>query len=74
MGLPASALGWSLFSFNVGVEIGQLLIVACVAIALATLRSWNEALGQRLVFAGSLAVVVAGGFWFVERLGILGGL
>ena len=28
MDLPARALGWSLFSFNVGVEIGQLLVVA----------------------------------------------
>ena len=27
MDLPARALGWSLFSFNVGVEIGQLLVV-----------------------------------------------
>ena len=27
MDLPARALGWSLFSFNVGVEIGQLIVV-----------------------------------------------
>src|SRR4029079_9268945 len=26
MDLPSRALGWSLFSFNVGVEIGQLLV------------------------------------------------
>ena len=30
-GLPREALGWSLFSFNVGVEIGQLGIVLVVA-------------------------------------------
>ncbi len=30
-GLPQAALGWSLFAFNLGVEIGQLLIVAVVA-------------------------------------------
>ena len=35
MDLPARALGWSLFSFNVGVEIGQLLVVVLVASALA---------------------------------------
>jgi hydrogenase/urease accessory protein HupE len=74
MGLPAGALGWSLFSFNVGVEIGQLLIVAGVATVMAALRSTSEVLTQRLVFAGSLTVVVAGGFWFVERIGWLGGL
>ena len=74
MGLPAGVLGWSLFSFNVGVEIGQLMVVASVAIVMAALRSRSEVLGQRMVFAGSLTVVVAGGFWFVERIGILGGL
>src|SRR5207248_9530176 len=37
MDLPARALGWSLFSFNIGVEIGQLLVVAGVASALAAL-------------------------------------
>src|SRR5438876_10223518 len=34
MGLPAQALAWSLFSFNFGVEIGQLLVVVTVATAL----------------------------------------
>ena len=74
MGLPAGALGWSLLSFNVGVEIGQLMVVVSVAIVMAALRSRSEVLGQRIVFAGSLAVMVAGGFWFVERIRFLGGL
>ena len=30
-GLPREALGWSLFSFNLGVEIGQLAVVLAVA-------------------------------------------
>ena len=68
MGLPARALGWSLFSFNVGVEIGQLLIVALVASALAWLRLRSEALGRQLAFAGSLVVIAAGTFWFVQRV------
>src|SRR5207245_7738034 len=42
MDLPARALGWSLFSFNVGVEIGQLLVVSVVATAFAALRSRSE--------------------------------
>src|SRR5207249_784926 len=54
MDLPARALGWSLFSFNVGVEIGQLLVVVGVASALAALRTHSEAAGRRLAFAGSL--------------------
>ena len=31
MELPARALGWSLLSFNVGVEIGQIVVVVVVA-------------------------------------------
>jgi hydrogenase/urease accessory protein HupE len=68
MELPRRALGWSLFSFNLGVEIGQLLVVVAVASALAALRSRNERAGQRLAVAGSIGVVVAGSMWFVERL------
>jgi HupE / UreJ protein len=68
MDLPPRALGWSLFSFNVGVEIGQLLVVVLVASALAALRHYSEAAGRRLAVAGSLVVVVAGAFWFVQRV------
>jgi hydrogenase/urease accessory protein HupE len=74
MDLPARALGWSLFSFNVGVEIGQLLVVALVATALAALRARNEAAGRRLVFAGSIVVIAAGAFWFIQRVFFPGGI
>src|SRR5437763_105329 len=46
MDLPARALGWSLFAFNIGVEAGQLLVVAGGASALAALRSRSEAAGR----------------------------
>jgi hydrogenase/urease accessory protein HupE len=68
MDLPARALGWSLFSFNLGVEIGQLLVVVTVASALAMLRSRSEIASRRLTFAGSIVVIVAGTFWFVQRV------
>jgi hydrogenase/urease accessory protein HupE len=68
MDLPQRALGWSLFSFNVGVEIGQLLVVVLVASALAALRHRSEAASRRLAFAGSIVVVIAGTFWFVQRV------
>ncbi len=67
-GLPRQALGWSLFSFNFGVEIGQILIVALVASALALVRGYSEALGRRVVFAGSIAVIGGGTYWFVQRV------
>ena len=74
MNLPTRALGWSLFSFNLGVEIGQLMVVAMVASALIALRSRNEAAGRRLAFAGSLAVIVVGAFWFIQRVFFPGGM
>lgn len=74
MELPARALGWSLFSFNVGVEIGQLMVVAVVATALAALRSRNEVAGRRLAFAGSVVVIAAGAFWFIQRVFFPGGM
>jgi hydrogenase/urease accessory protein HupE len=74
MDLPARALGWSLFSFNAGVEIGQLAIVTVVAAALAYIRSHSEVFVRRLVVAGSIVVMAAGASWFVERLVSPGGL
>jgi len=74
MDLPARALGWSLFSFNIGVEVGQLLVVSVVATALAALRSRSEAAGRQLAFAGSLVVMAAGAFWFIQRVFFPGGI
>ncbi len=67
-GLPARGLGWALFSFNLGVEIGQLLVVVVVATGLAALRSRSERAGQNLARAGSVVVAAAGVFWFIERV------
>ncbi len=67
-GLPAQALGVALFAFNVGVEFGQAAIVLLTAPLLALVRRWNESAGRRVAFAGSCVVVVAGLFWFVERI------
>ena len=74
MNLPSRALGWSLFSFNLGVEIGQLLVVVLVASVLMALRSSSEAASRHLAFAGSLAVILVGAFWFVQRVFFPGGI
>jgi len=67
-GLPQEALGWSLFSFNVGVELGQLAIVLVVASALAFVRRRWPKTDRAVVVGGSAAVIAAGGYWFVERV------
>lgn len=67
-GLPREALGWSLAAFNVGVEIGQLAIVMVVAASLALLARYNPALARRCVPWGSIMVIAAGAYWFVQRV------
>ena len=66
-GLPSQALGWSLFSFNFGVEIGQACIVVVVASLLAALRKRNQVLGRYVLVAGSVCVILAGCYWFIQR-------
>jgi len=75
-GLPGDALGWALASFNIGVEIGQLLIVAiAVVIWQVGFRIASEAGFARternerrvsLVISG--AVLVPGLYWLGQRL------
>lgn len=65
LGLPEDAQVHSLMGFNLGVEIGQLLIVATLVPVLAWL--WGK-LGQRAVSIPlSLIILALGGFWLVER-------
>ena len=60
MELPRRALGWSLFSFNVGVEMGQLVIIVAMAWLLAALRARSVWAGRQLAMAGSVVVMAAG--------------
>ena len=73
-GLPAEALGWSLFSFNFGVEIGQLVVVLVVATSLGLIHRRSHVVGYRVARAGSIIVIAAGMYWFVERVFFPGGV
>jgi hypothetical protein len=67
-GLPGGALGTALFSFNVGVELGQAAIVLACAPALALLRRASARAAVRVALAGSVVVTAAGAWWFVQRV------
>jgi hypothetical protein len=67
-GLPQAALGWSLFAFNLGVEIGQLAIVFVVAGVLMAVRRRSEKAAGMVALTGSIAVIAAGVYWFIERV------
>lgn len=66
MGLPERHHLLALLAFNVGVEIGQLAVIALVAGALAL---WGLRAGDRrvLVRPASLAIAAIGLFWTAER-------
>jgi hypothetical protein len=67
-GLPRDAVAWSLFSFNIGVEIGQLFIVAILVFVLMLARHRSASLGRRIATGGSIGIIIAGGYWFAERV------
>lgn len=71
-GLPQSALGWSLFSFNIGVELGQLSLVVPVGLALAALRRYSPKWRDRVTIGGSIVVIGGGTWWFVQRVFLTG--
>jgi hypothetical protein len=69
MGVSARAGGVAmpLFSFNVGVELGQIAVAAIVLPIIWQLRK-REFFLQRGVPACSVIVALAGAFWFVQRM------
>lgn len=68
MVLPREALGWSLFAFNAGVEIGQGIIVLTIAPLLGLFRMAYPKPAGVLVSAGALGVTCMGAFWFFQRV------
>ncbi len=67
-GLPPGALAASLVSFNLGVEIAQAAIVLTLAPALGWLQHRSPAGSQGVLRAGSAVVILAGGFWLIQRV------
>lgn len=68
LGLPADAVVPALLLFNLGVEAGQLLVLALVLPVLVLLarQAWFQRI--RGVWWISGAIVAAGLYWFVERV------
>jgi len=69
MGVGESSVGIALplFSFNVGVETGQLAIAALI-LPLAWKAKESANLSRLAVPSLSAIIVIAGSFWFVERV------
>lgn len=63
--LPRASLASSLVFFNLGVEIGQVAIVLLLLPLLALLA--RSAHRRRIVTSLSGAILLVGGFWFLQR-------
>ena len=57
LNLPRADFAWALLQFNLGLEVGQLLIVAVATTALFTLRAGPATLGSSSAAARSVAIV-----------------
>ena len=67
LGLPQNALVLALVGFNVGVELGQLAIVAVfLPIAFALRRTWFYRVG--VLTGGSIVVAALASWWLAQRL------
>ncbi len=65
LGLPPGALAASLLGFNLGVEIGQLAIVAAfLPLAFLLRRSWFY---RQLLGGASALIAMLAGVWLLER-------
>ncbi len=68
LGLPPEDLALSLLGFNLGVEAGQLVVVAVLLLALgwSRNRAWYRG---RVVVPLSVAIAATGLYWAMQRLG-----
>lgn len=66
LNLPTMQFVWALLQFNVGLELGQLMIVVSVTGALFLLRNRPQYRGWA-IRGGSLAAMLVGALWLIER-------
>jgi hypothetical protein len=66
-GLPSNSFLTSLFAFNIGVEVGQLAVLAVAALLL---YSWSKKPSYRLFvqIPGSILIGIVGLYWTIERV------
>lgn len=66
MDLPPAHFAWALFQFNLGLELGQIMIVL-VATALLFLFRHGRRYSAVVIRGGSYAAILVGVLWFIER-------
>jgi type IV secretory pathway VirB2 component (pilin) len=68
LGLPRSDFVTALIAFNVGVELGQLAVIAIAFLAVGVWFGKKPWYRQRIVIPGSVGIAAMGAWWTVERV------
>jgi len=68
IGLPESDLPIALLMFNLGVEAGQMIIIAATAAVLAALTRFAPRARRPVIVASTYAIGAIASFWFIERI------
>ena len=68
LGLPRSQFLTALITFNVGVELGQLAVIATAFLLVAQWYRAKPWYRQRLVIPASALIAATGVFWTVQRI------
>ena len=66
LNLPTAQFVWALLEFNIGLELGQLMIVSGVTALLFGLRQ-RARYPSWVIRGGSLAAILVGVLWLIER-------
>jgi hypothetical protein len=64
--LPTARFAWALLQFNLGLEMGQLMIVVVVTSILFAARRWQR-YPPWVIRGGSVVAIVVGMLWLIER-------
>lgn len=66
-GLPAGQFLPALLGFNIGVELGQLTVIALAFLAVGVWFRKKPWYRGRIAIPASIVIALVGGYWFVER-------
>jgi hypothetical protein len=68
IGLPQDEIPLSLLSFNMGIEIGQLLFISVVISLLYTLKHYIKINELKIKIVLAYVVGTLSSYWFIERV------
>jgi len=71
IGYRSSKLFLNLISFNIGIEVAQILIILLLYLLIAIKFAKNKYYRIAFQIPSSILIAIIGLYWFTERIGIL---